>query len=84
MKVAEDDQVRQVGAGQEQRAGVGEEQATVEQRRFTLAPAACGIDKDRGEEGHRGVEIQHSRHHAHHGDGTMNKSTPLGAVRARR
>ena len=70
MKVAEDDQVGQVGARQEQRPSIGEEQAAVEQRCFAFATAPRRIDEDRGEESHRSVEIQHRRHHAHHGDGT--------------
>ena len=63
MEVSEHDQVGQVGAGQEQRPGVGEEEAAVEQRGFALTPASRRIDQDRGEEGHRGVEVQHGRHH---------------------
>ena len=36
VEVTDDDQVGQVGAGQEQRAGIGEEETSVEQRRLTL------------------------------------------------
>ena len=68
VEVTNHDQVGQVGAGQEQRPGVGEKKTPVEQRRLALAPAAGGVDQDRGEEGHRSVEVQHRSHRSHHGD----------------
>ena len=69
VEVAEHDQVGQVRAGQEERTGVGQEEAPVEQRRLAAAPAAGGVDEHRGEERHRGVEVQHGRDGAHHDDG---------------
>jgi hypothetical protein len=46
VEVTDDDQVGQVGAGQEQRAGIGKEETTVEQRRLTLSTASGGVDEN--------------------------------------
>jgi hypothetical protein len=40
MEVTDHDQVGQVGAGQEQRAGVGKEETPVKQRTVSLAPGS--------------------------------------------
>ena len=67
VEVTDDDQVGQVGAGQEQRPGVGEKETPVKQWCLALAPAAGGVDQDGGEEGHRSVEVQRRGHRSHHG-----------------
>ena len=69
VEVTDDDQVGQVGAGQEQRAGIGEEETSVEQRRLTLSAAPGGVDENGREERHRGIEVQHGCHRTHDGDG---------------
>ena len=57
--MAEDDEVRQVRAGQEERAGVREQQASVEEGRLSASAAARRVDEHRGEERDGGVEVQH-------------------------
>jgi hypothetical protein len=52
VQVPEDDQVGQVRAGQQQRAGVGQQQAPVQQRGLALAAAARGVHQDRRQERH--------------------------------
>ena len=69
VEVTEDDEVGQVRTGQEQRPGIGQEQAAVEERRLASAPASSRVDEHRSQEGHRGIEIQDGRHDAHHDPG---------------
>jgi len=64
--VTEHDEVGEVRAGEEQGAGVGQQQAPVEEGGFASAPTPGGVDQYRGEEGHRGVQVQHGRDHADH------------------
>ena len=66
VQVAENDEVGEVRAGQEQRAGVGEEQAGVEEwGLFPPTAAAGGVDEDGGEERDRRIEIQQRGHRDH-------------------
>ena len=58
VEMAEHDQVREIRARKEQRPGVGEEQAGVEERSLPLTAAAGGVDDDGREEGDRRVEVQ--------------------------
>ena len=62
VEMAEDDQVGQIRAGQQQRSGIGQEEAPVEKRCLPFPALAGGVDQDGREERHRGVEIQHRRH----------------------
>ena len=73
MVVTEDDQVRQVRAGQKQRPSIGKEQTAIKKRRFAPAPAPGGVDEHRGEEGHRGVQVQHGRDDSDHDRGSDKK-----------
>ena len=54
----EDEQVGEVRAGQEERRGVGHEDAAEEERLDRDAAAAGGEDQHRGEEDDRGVEVE--------------------------
>ena len=68
MQMTQHDQVGQVGAGQQQRTGVGEEQASIQQRRLTLVSTPGRVHQHRSEKRDRSVEIQHGRHCTdHHG-----------------
>ena len=58
MEVTEDDQVGEVGARQEQRPRIREEQAAVEEGGLAFASASRRIDEDRCQESDRGVEVQ--------------------------
>ncbi len=80
-EMSQHDEVGQVGAGQQQRGGVGEQQAAVEKRCLALAAAAGGVDEDRCEERHRGVEVQEARdhRHQHHGASEEDHATPRQA-----
>ena len=69
VQVTEDDEVGQVRSGQQQRPRVGEQQAGVEQRSFTLATTSGRVDEHGREERDRRIEVQERGHtdDEHHG-----------------
>jgi hypothetical protein len=67
--IGEDQKVGEVRTGKQQRRRVRHEDGAVEKRRLVDPPVASGVEKDRRQEHHRGVEVQddgdggHQRHH---------------------
>ena len=80
VEVPEDDEVREVRAGQEQRPGIGQQDAPVEQGGLRLAPAPGRIDQHGREEGHRSVEVQDRRHRPR-SSGPHRRTAPRRCVR---
>ena len=62
VQVAEHDQVGEVRPGQQQAPGIRYQDADDQQRGRARASTPGGIDEHRGEEDHRGVEVQHRGH----------------------
>ncbi len=64
VQVAEHDEVGQVRSGQQQRSSVGQQQASVQQRGLSGAPAARCIHQDGRQERDRGVQVQRGAYQA--------------------
>ena len=60
------DQVGEVGTGQEERSGIGQQNAAVQQRGLALASASGRVHEHRSEERHRGVQIEDRGNGADH------------------
>jgi hypothetical protein len=70
VSVAEDDQVGEVRPGQKQRGRVGQQQATIKERRFGAPPVSGGVHEHGCEKRDRSIEIQQRGHRPDHRRGT--------------